>query len=51
MFTIYTYSKPENSQALMFELKRRLNLKIHGEVVDIYSLFGYGTVESAMSKL
>lgn len=32
-FTIYSYSNLKVSQSILFELKRRLNMKISGEII------------------
>lgn len=35
----------------MFELKRRLNVKVSGEIVDIYACYGTNNIKGVVSKL
>lgn len=35
-FTFYSYTNIKNCRSLLFELKRRLNMKITGQIIDIY---------------
>lgn len=49
-FTIYAYTDVKNSQSILFELKRRLNMRVTGEIIEKSSGNSVGSINSILSK-
>lgn len=50
-FTIYAYTNVKNSQSILFQLKRRLNIRVTGEVIVKHDYQEVSSAESVLSKL
>lgn len=49
-FTIYAYTPVKNSQSILFELKRRLNMRVTGKIIDKSGGNAIGSTDSVLSK-